>query len=314
MSAYRTNMVPYSTASELANVYRAAVDGMRASLLECGKHLDALIEGFKQEGRHSGYFGFGISHMQSKYSLDEKGVDLLMREMKRHAWAVLVEKIEISKVMSAKQQEEMRQAFYYSSGRQYGRNEPDPIDAFPEITPESIIDVLMGMVSSAPEFLEEKIREQFEWLKCNPGWDKLKTNEKNEFRVDRKVIKYGCVEKCCWDGQYWRTSYGREANLVALDYIFHGLDGKGVPEGHSGPLVTAIKTCGRDGYGTTEYFKFRCCKNSNLHIEFRREDLLKEFNRIAGGGTLGRDRSAPTEPPEQADFGTGLAALLEESA
>jgi hypothetical protein len=74
-----------------------------------------------------------------------------------------------------------------------------------------------------------------------------------------------------------------------MDQIFHLLDGAGLMRSHHGPFSAAITTSGPKGTGSTDYFKFRCCKNGNLHLESLREDLLKEFNRRAGAANLGRD-------------------------
>lgn len=40
------------------------------------------------------------------------------------------------------------------------------------------------------------------------------------------------------------------------------------------------------GPGETDLFAFRCCANGNLHLRFRRLDLLARFNQIAGGRRL----------------------------
>ena len=35
-----------------------------------------------------------------------------------------------------------------------------------------------------------------------------------------------------------------------------------------------------------DYFKFKWFRNGNLHIEFKREDLLTELNRVGGEGQV----------------------------
>jgi len=45
-------------------------------------------------------------------------------------------------------------------------------------------------------------------------------------------------------------------------------------------LVDAINTS--NGTGETEYFKFKACKNGNLHLEFKRMDLVSKLNQLAG--------------------------------
>jgi hypothetical protein len=42
----------------------------------------------------------------------------------------------------------------------------------------------------------------------------------------------------------------------------------------------------RTGSGETEYFRFKCCRNHNLHLEFKRLDLVEKLNAIAGGMRL----------------------------
>ncbi len=67
------------------------------------------------------------------------------------------------------------------------------------------------------------------------------------------------------------------------------LDGKGVIREHRGPLYRAIEES-QDGRGQTDYFKFRCCKNRNLHLEMKRLDLVKQLNLLATAETvLGHD-------------------------
>jgi hypothetical protein len=38
--------------------------------------------------------------------------------------------------------------------------------------------------------------------------------------------------------------------------------------------------------GETEYFAFRCFRNHNLHLRFKRPDLVAKINQIAGGNAL----------------------------
>lgn len=45
-----------------------------------------------------------------------------------------------------------------------------------------------------------------------------------------------------------------------------------------------------DGTGKTDYFRFRCCLNGNLHLEFLRLDLVAKLNAVAGGNRLRTDQ------------------------
>ncbi len=63
------------------------------------------------------------------------------------------------------------------------------------------------------------------------------------------------------------------------------IDGRGPIKSYHGPLYDAI-TDSSDGTGKTDYFKFRCCINGNLHLEFLKADLVARLNVVAGGNRL----------------------------
>jgi len=105
----------------------------------------------------------------------------------------------------------------------------------------------------------------------------------------RRVILPSKVEQN-WAGNGFHITYHCEQQLTAIDGVFHMLDGKGVMRENKGPLVKAINATDQTGRGETEYFRFRCCKNRNLHLEFKRLDLVKQLNGLAAGEyVLGED-------------------------
>jgi len=56
-------------------------------------------------------------------------------------------------------------------------------------------------------------------------------------------------------------------------------------------LIDAIEAA-KDGTGETEYLRFRCFRNRNLHLEFKRLDLVAKLNAISAGMRL---RSEPKD-------------------
>ena len=83
-------------------------------------------------------------------------------------------------------------------------------------------------------------------------------------------------------------NYFRQNHITALDNVFHALDGKSLANTHHGPLTDAIAAVPRgENCGETEYFRFRCYGNGNLHLEFKLADLLARLNAVAGGMRLG---------------------------
>jgi len=129
------------------------------------------------------------------------------------------------------------------------------------------------------------VQEVFEWLRPRrTRFNRYKTN--TELEVGRRaIIPFVVGLRYCGDG--FDVGYRQEANLTALENVFSGLDGQGeIRKGYYSLLSGAIKQAGIDGRGETDYFRFRACRNGNLHLEFKRLDLLQRFNEIAGGARL----------------------------
>ncbi|WP_437187823.1 DUF4942 domain-containing protein [Planctomicrobium sp. SH668] len=205
--------------------------------------------------------------------------DDIPRELKRAAWAALVPKMGIEQYMSIKKREEMKYALCQDRARSAI---DDPIDKLPEITPEGIWQVVEGFSSSTEEMLVETLNELYNWLKPHSN-DTYKTNEQNRWKLGRKVIlEFGVEERWNRAGPF-RVSYSRDSYIHSLDNAFHLLDGKGLPQSHRGPLHTAILETRVAGHmQETEYFRFRCYDNRNLHLEFKRLDLVQEINLRCG--------------------------------
>lgn len=110
----------------------------------------------------------------------------------------------------------------------------------------------------------------------------LKTN--NRWKLGKKVIIGYMVETGYREG--WRLKYHNEGKLIALDNVFHLLDGRGPLKTHNGPLYDAIYAS--DGQGETDFFRFKCYRNNNLHLEFKRMDLVNKINKVADSHSLGR--------------------------
>lgn len=193
--------------------------------------------------------------------------------LEREAWGVLVDKLGIKNVMSVAK----RKLF----------DEQLEKGGLPPVCEQTITAILLGLVGQAQDFARDAAREVFDALRPR-GWvaGKYKTND--AFRVGRRVILTSHVEQAYNGG--FRCSYHYQQEVTAIDGIFHLLDGKGVMRENMGPLYKAINAVGATGRGETEYFKFRCCKNRNLHLEFKNLDLVKELNLLAAGErVLGED-------------------------
>jgi len=277
MLNHTTELIKSIPAERMATVYHDSLETIERAWGEIATACDDLKKAFCKEDSYT--FELGLqSHAHNI------GIDEVKRAFKREAWSVLIDRIGIRKLMSTKRAEELDEALH-KSHRTYSR---EPEDSLPDISPETLFEVLNGMVSSADEFMQESVQEVYDALKPR-GKTKYKTNS-SPWALESKVIKEWMVE---YSYNSFRPCYGAaERHLMSLDNIFHRLDGKGVPVGHRGPLVDAINACTLDdNVADTAFFKVRCFRNRNIHLWFKRQDLLDKFNEIAGRNRL-PDQSA----------------------
>jgi hypothetical protein len=195
-------------------------------------------------------------------------------QIKKGAWQALLNRLEIKKVMSIKDMEKMYKSF-------------EDVNSIPEIDLTTLTEITISLLENAPEYAKKLVKEAYDFLMQGNGmFNHYKTNEKNARRsLGKKVILTWIVEPSY--GEQYQVKYGRpEDQLIAVDKVFFTLDGKGIPPGYRSPLVDTINTTSiKNGFGETEYFKFWCYRNNNLHLEFKRPDLVKKLNKIAGDGT-----------------------------
>ena len=111
----------------------------------------------------------------------------------------------------------------------------------------------------------------------------LKTN--TELEIGERVILGSVVRR--WYGTWQVNDYARQ-RLIALENVFNGLAGNGeICKTYYSQLQTEIERReDNNGEGETALFAFRACKNGNLHLRFKRLDLLAQFNALAGGKNL----------------------------
>lgn len=268
----RADLIRYETAEQLANVYTESTAKIRAAILTIGEECRRLKDTFGEESRY--HFSLSISQSSRTHDCDEKGVEEVIHKMKLEAWAVIIEKLNIYRLMSSKRVAELREALGGGKG----------VSEFPEILPETIRAVCEGYAMSATEFLEEAVKEEYDFWRPSKRYAPYKRN--SEWKLNAKIIHPYMVE-VGYDRAF-RAAYRSQSHITALDSIFHMLDGQGPVREYKGALVTAIETS--NGQGETTYFRFKCFKNGNLHLEFKRQDLLDLFNQIAGKAVLGFER------------------------
>jgi len=246
------------TLPELVAVYNEACAEIRASYAKID-HVKSKLE----EAFISG--SFSIRHRHTAVSFDPSDADDAIMEIRHSVWAAIIERTEIKRFLSVRRWEEL--------DRQVRERK------MPEVTVESIVQLMSSFTTQFAELLGEAIEEVFDWLR--PRHSEHKTN--NELEVPHKAILTYMVSRTFG----WRVNYHKEQRLTALENVFSALDGKGqVTKSYRSEIENVVSKEGFNGTGETQYFRFKVFGNGNMHLEFKRLDLLDKFNKIAGGRRL----------------------------
>ena len=246
-------------------------------LVEGYAAIDAAYDKFKTLLNGAGV-GPKVLPDRGYYSRPKEEIDGIVKTLKKDAWHNIVTKTNVKSFTTHKRNEAMM------------KDLEDP-DKLPAVTVDNIKKFVDNLHGSAPELILEFIKETFEWLKPGCWNDGLKTNAKNKYELHDKAIKHSMIESNYSGGYRVRYGYyghGGDVSLHAMHNAFSLADGKGVST-YPGDSVTLINDVGRDGSVTkaeNEYFEFKWFKNGNLHIKFKRMDLVAKINQIAGGGML----------------------------
>jgi len=243
------------------------------------KAMRIVKESYEQltEAHHILENAFGnqsyMSVVETKYNDNPMYTyEKIERELRRSAWRRILAISQINKMLSIKRAEEMAERLERGD--------------LPDITLDEVLSMMHSVVDNADDFVKEAAAEVFDVLR--PARDdrygnKYVTNQKNgKYDLGEKVILSGYVERWSYQGN-WHINHYRQKNLIAVDRVFHALDGNlsGMDVSYQGPLCDAIGMT-KTGQGETEYFRFACFKNNNLHLWFKRMDLVAKLNAING--------------------------------
>jgi phospholipid N-methyltransferase len=249
--------------AELVRAFRLAEADLCAGYTLVRKAQEGLRDAFLDER-------FEVRDRYSRTALDFERPEEALREFRRTAWRSLVQRLELPRFMSAKA--------WSALSDKIDRTEP------PEVTEENVFGLAKQYRDGFEDMIRESVREVFDFLR--PHHTDYKTNAKVKWQVGRKVIlTYWCESG--YSGSGFRPSYHHYQEMTSLENVFSNLDGKGFANKslNRSLLAQAIETS-KDGHGETEYFKFKCYGNRNVHLEFKRMDLVNRLNLIAGGGAL----------------------------
>jgi hypothetical protein len=259
-----STLAPRLTIEEIVRVYNECVAQIRGGYAMVSAAEQRLNDVFVMEGRGS------ISAARNHRISFANPSDALM-EVRHAVWSSIIERLEVRRMMSVARARELDEQL-----RQH---------KMPEITHETVAQLLKGFFQNLDKMLEEAVEEVFDWLR--PPRSEYKSN--SEYEVPRKVVLGHIAEPWGKFHNRWSVSYGGYADtrLTALENVFSALDGQGkITKTHYSAISTVIRSEGYAGEGETPYFKFRTFHNGNMHMWMKRADLLARFNQIAGGKRL----------------------------
>lgn len=264
-----------ATVSQMVDAYEKSGEMILEAyrqLWEAQKTLEAAF------GSHYSDFS-ALPDRHQFYASNPEALTASVRErIRQNAWKSIIHRLGIKKVMSIKAAEELDRKL-------------EEAKALPEIEMATVFATLQMLVQNADEYQKKAVMEVYDILRParSAREHHLKTNLKNaRFALGKKVILSWYVEGSYSRVTPFRVNYHRENELRAVDRVFHLLDGAGIPEGYKSELIDAINTS-PDGRGDTAYFHFEAYLNRNLHLTFRRLDLVQKLNQLAGAGPELRD-------------------------
>lgn len=256
MPSWGKDIIPVHTVSEMVDAYNQSVADIKQAFNLIAISNKRMTDIFGAYNEYTN-FHFNIGYKEEK----------MLEELKSGVWKSIVDAIGLQKILSEKRTRELEESLEQHK--------------MPDITLQNVLETIATFSNGSQALQKELVQEVYRYLKP-ASWDTYKTNKR--YDIGKKVILGWRVEHD-YSGNF-RCNYHHEDGLVRIDRVFHLLDGAGVPKGYRSPLVDAINTSGRRGEGETDYFKFKCYMNRNLHLEFKRLDLLAKLNAMCGNGTL----------------------------
>lgn len=260
-----TDLAQRATITKMVETYDREVSRVKRSYKALGSAERNLESVFGKE-----YSDFSVFPDSTWHNQD---LQQILIKLKCNAWRSIVNRLQIRKFMSVKAWKDLDKKLEDSK-------------KMPALTVQNVADIIATYEQRAMEFLEEAIREVYDQLRPHDGYSGAKyvTNQKNaKYDIGAKIILTNMVHMR--EAHASMVDYDDEQLLISLDRVFSHMDGFNIQEGYKSPLVDAINTApGR--LAETDFFRVKCYMNGNLHLEFKRLELLKKFNAVAGGANI----------------------------
>lgn len=194
--------------------------------------------------------------------------DSALKPIRVQAWQRLMGVTGLRQIMDTKALDEFESQLYKDA---------------PEFSEESVSGTLLSKLQDSETMFARGLVEMFRILS-----GAYKTNKDAAFKIPRKIILRNVVS-CVPQGLV--INYHHNSRIDDIDRVFKTLDGK---KFESYDLIAELnKSWQEDGLHECDTYKARAYINGNMHLEFKRDDLLEKANDIIAqwyGATLGANR------------------------
>jgi len=215
-------------------------------------------------------------------------------EIERHAWRKFIDDLHLREILSVGARKKLDDQLF-ENRRGYGHQPP-----LPPFTEVNVFGFFEQTCANIPNLIKEALQEVFKWLTPSRTWTGCKTSD--EFKINKKVVVCRVARMRYSEGH--EVEYDRRAHVDALGNALSMLDGKGVRKSKAereddrklaGSYSSAWdfdwaqNRIYEDAYLTAKPFG-----NGNVHITFKRDDLVAQINQAGADMILqqaGREKT-----------------------
>lgn len=238
-----TDLATTKTLQDYCDTRDAAIEDYKAAI-QC---MDRAKESLESIGRY-------LYPVESRY---EVSLEKFIKHLDRGLWRLAFDKTGLRQFMDHKAKQDFDKSL-----------DTRP----PEFTMDNCRSVLLSAASDAEMMFNRGLVEVFRSFSSDH-----KTNTNEPFKINRKCIMSYMVSR--WLG-YSQIRYGNYSSdkVNDLDRVMKTLDDK---KHNSRELESLINAAFKKGeIFEDDYYRIKGFKNGNMHIEFKREDLLEKANMI----------------------------------
>lgn len=236
--------------NQLIETGEALADARRAGL-QASPGINSYNHAGRQED-HSFLAGLTVPQRADFLEAARRMID-------RNIWSRLIDLTDLERLMDKEAKDQLRKQLL-----------EDP----PEATEDNIFATLETFLMSADEIFKRGIANVFTKLD-------RRFRSHDGFKIGSRVI----IDYVFDSSGFWNYHRNHRDTLMDVERTFCVLDGRAEPHAYAG-IVGAIEAArgrhwgARQTYLESDYFRIRAFKNGNVHIYFKRDDLVERVNKL----------------------------------